>query len=133
MGFGTRITFLFAAALLIATPLSAQTRTRPRAEVTPIVLPPDAGHARLALPVTLPEGLHTQSNKPRDPSVIPTELAIDAPSGVSVAEIVWPEAHDFKVEGLDPLAVFEREFYIGVQLSSVPAAGTKIPAHLRYQ
>jgi thiol:disulfide interchange protein len=140
MGFGIRdsgfgVSFLLATALLlIAGPLSAQTRTRPRAAVTPIVLPADAGHARLALRVTLPEGLHTQSNKPRDPSVIPTELTIDVPAGVTVAEIVWPEAHDFKVEGLDqPLTVFEREFDIGVQLSSVPPADTKIPAHLRYQ
>ncbi len=29
--------------------------------------------------VSLPEGLHTQSNKPRDPLLIPTELTIDAP------------------------------------------------------
>ena len=116
--------------LLVAGAAFAQPPNRPRAEVTPIVL----GGARLALRVTLPEGLHTQSNKPRDPSLIATELAIDAPPGVTVAEIVWPESHDFKVEGLDqPLAVFEREFFIGVQLSSAPAAGAKIPAHLRYQ
>ena len=34
--------------------------------------------------VSLPEGLHTQSNKPRDPLLIPTELTIDAPAGVTV-------------------------------------------------
>jgi len=131
MGFGSPITFLFATLLLIAAPLSAQTRNRPRAEVTPLIL----SETRLALRVTLDEGLHTQSNKPRDPSLIPTELTIDVPSGMSVDEIVWPEAHDFKVEGLDPLAVFEHEFYIGVQLkaASAPPAGTKLQAHLRYQ
>ena len=31
---------------------------------------------RAALQVTLPEGLHVQSNKPRDPSLIPTELTL---------------------------------------------------------
>jgi len=123
---------ILAAALLIAALLSAQTRTRPRAVVTPLVL----SNTRLALHVTLPEGVHTQSHKPRDPSFIPTELAIDAPPGTSVDEIVWPEAQDLKQEGLDqPLAVFEREFYIGVQLKSASplAVGTTIPAHLRYQ
>ena len=128
----SRITFLCAALLLIAAPLAAQTRNRPRAEVTPIVL----SGTRLALRVTLPEGLHTQSNKPRDPSLIPTELTIDAPSGTTVDEIVWPEPQDLKQQGQDqPLAVFEREFYVGVQLKSgAPLApGTRIPAHLRYQ
>ena len=36
---------------------------------------------RLALKVALPEGLHTQSDKPRDPTLIPTVLTIDAPAG----------------------------------------------------
>jgi len=123
---------ILAAVLLMVAPLAAQTRTRPRAEVTPLVL----SDTRLALQVTLPEGVHTQSNKPRDSSFIPTELTIDAPPGTSVDEIVWPAAQDLKQEGLDqPLAVFEREFYVGVQLKSASplAAGTAIPAHLRYQ
>ncbi|HMD34492.1 MAG TPA: protein-disulfide reductase DsbD N-terminal domain-containing protein, partial [Vicinamibacterales bacterium] len=121
---------IVAALLLMTAPLYAQVRNRPRAEVTPLVL----SDTRFALHVTLPEGVHTQSNKPYDPSYIPTEVTIDAPSGITVTEIVWPAAHDFKVEGLDqPLAVFEREFDIGVQLSSRPASGVKIPAHVRYQ
>jgi len=119
-------------ALLVADSASAQRVDRPRATVTPLIL----SDTRLALRVTLPESVHTQSNKPRDPSFIPTELTVDAPPGISVDEIVWPEAQDLKQEGLDqPLAVFEREFYIGVQLkcATPPAAGTRIPAHLRYQ
>ena len=85
---------IIAALLIVAAPLSAQTRAnRPRAVVTPLVqLPADHDHVRLALRVTLPEGVHTQSNKPRDPSLIPTELNIDAPAGVTVDEIVWPPA-----------------------------------------
>ena len=50
-----------------------------------------------------------QSNKPRDPLLIPTELTIDAPAGVTVKEIVFPPSTDLKQVGLDqPLAVFER-------------------------
>ncbi|HYM25984.1 MAG TPA: protein-disulfide reductase DsbD domain-containing protein [Vicinamibacterales bacterium] len=117
------------ALLLTAATLSAQTG-RPQATVTPLVI----SNTRLALRVTLPEGLHTQSNKPRDPSLIPTELTIDTPPGVSVDEIVWPPPQDLKQEGLDQLlAVFEHEFFIGVQLKPAAPADARITAHLRYQ
>ena len=93
--------------------------------------------ARLALKVSLPEGLHTQSDKPRDPTLIPTVLTIDAPAGVTVDEIVFPKATDLKQAGQDqPLAVFEQVFAIGVQIAlapSVPAGDLVIPATLRYQ
>jgi thiol:disulfide interchange protein len=117
---------------------SAQLR-RPKAEVTPLV-ERSGVHAgdtiRVALKVSLPEGLHTQSNKPRDPLLIPTELSFDPPAGVTVNEIVWPPATDFNQAGQDkPLAVFEREFVIGVQLSlpSTAAGNLAVPAKLRYQ
>jgi len=118
--------------------LTAQVR-RPRADVTALVeRQAHAGEsARLALRVALPDGLHTQSNKPRDETLIPTELTIDAPQGVAVKEIVWPPATDLKQAGVDkPLAVFEQTFAIGVELalaSSVPAGDLAIPARLRYQ
>ena len=93
--------------------------------------------ARVALRVSLPDGLHTQSNKPRDPLLIPTELTIDAPVGITVKETVFPPSTDLKQLGQDqPLAVFEQTFAIGVQLAIAPgvAAGTLVvPAHLRYQ
>jgi len=120
-------------------PLSAQLR-RPRAELATLV-ESDAVRAgepvRLALRVSLPEGLHTQSNKPRDPLLIPTVLTVDAPPGVSVDELVWPPATDFAVAGQgQPLAVFEHEFPIGVRLTLAPDVATGdlvVPAHLRYQ
>ena len=86
--------------------------------------------------MSLPEGLHTQSNKPRDPLLIPTELTIDAPSGVTVKEIVFPPSTDLKQAGQDqPLAVFEQTFAIGVQLAIAPAPAGQVavPLHLRYQ
>jgi thioredoxin:protein disulfide reductase len=112
---------------------------RPRAEVTPLVEgPARAGSTvRAALKVTVPEGLHTQSNKPRDKTLIPTTLTIDAPAGVTIGEIVWPPSIDLAQAGADkPLAVFEREFLVGAQLS-LPASATAgdlpVPARLRYQ
>ena len=118
--------------------LDAQPR-RPRADVQPLV--ERSAHAgesvRVALRVSLPEGLHTQSNKPRDENLIPTELTIDAPSGVTVKEIVWPPATDLNQAGADkPLAVFEQTFPIGVELAlaaSVPVGDLAVPARLRYQ
>ncbi len=96
-----------------------------------------SGPVRLALKVSLPEGLHTQSNKPRDPTLIPTVLTIDAHPGATIDEIVFPPSTDLKQAGLDqPLAVFEHEFAIGIQVSlgsDIPLGDFVIPAHLRYQ
>ncbi len=113
--------------------------TRPKADVVPLVEgPARAGStARLALKVSVPEGLHTQSNKPRDPSLIPATLKIDPPPGVTIEEIVWPPATDLKqVTGGTPLAVFEREFLVGAKVSIAPTAAVgdlHVPAKFRYQ
>src|SRR4029077_1940222 len=87
----------------------AQGQTRPVAAIAPSV-ETDAARAgsstRVALTVTLPEGLHIQSNNPRDPSLIAATLTIDAPPGVRVAHLVFPEAKDFTLNGqAEPLAV----------------------------
>jgi thiol:disulfide interchange protein DsbD len=128
---------VLALAVLSTVPVTAQP-SRPRADVTALV--EGSAHpgatVRVALKVALPEGLHTQSNAPRDPLLIPTTLSINAPAGVTVAEIVWPPAIDLHQAGADqPLAVFEREFLVGVRLSlPASAAGAlTVPAKLRYQ
>jgi len=125
--------------LLCATVAAAQLQ-RIRAEVTPL-LESDGVRAgttvRAALTVTLPEHFHVQSNKPRDPDLIATELSVDAPQGVSVKEVVFPATVDFAVQGIaQPLAVFERTFTIGVQLALAPdvkPGALDVPARLRYQ
>jgi len=140
MGRALRSLSLLAAGLVIGTlPMSAQLR-RPRAELKPLAENDGVragGPLRLALQVSLPEGLHTQSNKPRDPLLIPTTLTIDPPPGVTVNEIVWPPSTNFTVAGQDQaLAVFEHEFPIGVAVtlaSTVAAGELVVPAHLRYQ
>jgi thiol:disulfide interchange protein DsbD len=125
--------------VLCARDADAQLR-RPKADVAALTERARA-HAgdtlRLALKVSVPEGLHTQSDQPRDPTLIPTVLTIDVPAGVTVEEVVYPASTDLKQAGQDqPLAVFEREFLIGVQLElgpDVPVGTLRIPAHLRYQ
>src|SRR3982751_5122358 len=132
-----RIAALIVLIAASVTGADAQMR-RPRAEVTPVIA--NAGvhageTARVALKVSLPEGLHPQSNKPRDENLIPTELSVTAPAGVTVKEIVWPPATDLKQNGA-LLAVFEQTFAVGVELaidSSVPPGDLVVPAGLRYQ
>jgi thiol:disulfide interchange protein len=112
----------------------------PRAVVTPLVETAGVAagaSARVALRVVLPPGLHANSNKPRDPSLIPTVLTIAAHDAVTVEEIVYPKAEDLVQKGADqPLSVFEREFYIGAVLKvapGAPAGDLVVPARLRYQ
>jgi len=119
--------------------LNAQLR-RPQATITPLVERPGvhAGDSvRLALQVSLPEGLHTQSNAPLDPTLIPTVLTIAAPAGVAIDEVVYPKTTDLAQTGQDkPLKVFEREFAIGVQVTlapGTPEGDLIVPARLRYQ
>src|SRR5262245_818143 len=112
----------------------------PRATVTPHVetSPAAAGSVtRVALAVELPEKLHVQSDKPRDPLLIPTVLTIDPPAGVKVTTLIFPHPTDFKLEGqAEPLAVFENKFAVGAELElgpGVPAGPLVIPGRLRYQ
>jgi cytochrome c biogenesis protein CcdA len=124
----------------IASPLAdAQTRA-PEATLVPAAQS-DAVHAgsstRVALTVSLPEGLHVQSDQPRDPSLIATVLTIDPPPGVKVTHLVFPRPTDFVVKGLPgALAVFDHEFVAGAELEiagNVAPGDLVIPARLRYQ
>jgi len=133
------VLILCLAIVAAAVSLSAQIR-RPQATVTPLVERPvvlAGGPVRLAVKVSLPESLHTQSNKPLDPTLIPTALTIDAPAGVTVDEIVYPPAMELKQQGLDqPLLVFEHEFVVGAQVTLGPAVAAgdlTLPGRLRYQ
>jgi cytochrome c biogenesis protein CcdA/thiol-disulfide isomerase/thioredoxin len=129
-----------AACLFALTGVVSAQLSRPKADVQPLLESTavhSGGAVRVALRVSLPEGLHTQSNTPRDPNLIPTTLTIDAPPGVVVEEIVFPAATDLKQVGQEqPLAVFERQFVIGVRLTlaaGLPTGELVIPARLRYQ
>ena len=111
-----------------------------KAEVAPLVATDGVAagsELRTALQITLPEGLHTNSNKPRDPSLIPITLTVTAPPGLEVKEIVFPTPTDLVSKGSDqPLSVFERSFAIGVAMTvdaDMPAGEITIPVRLRYQ
>ena len=125
--------------LLCSSPSAIAQLQRIRAELTPLVESDAAPGAsvRAALQVRIPERFHVQSDAPRDPTLIPTVLAIDAPQGVTVKEIVFPEATEFEQIGQpQPLLVFENQFTIGVELEvdgTVPPGRLDVPGRLRYQ
>jgi DsbC/DsbD-like thiol-disulfide interchange protein len=130
-----------AIALAIAAPAPATGQSqRPRAELAPVVdtSPIRAGApAQLSLHVRLPKDIHVQSNKPRDPLLIPTTLTLEPPTGIAVESIDYPAASDLAQPGREePLAVFGSEFTITVKVSvgaGVTAGDVNVPATLRYQ
>jgi thiol:disulfide interchange protein DsbD len=121
--------------------LPAGAQAPAKADVTPLVETMAAApgtDVRAALSVRLPDGLHANSNKPRDPSLIPVTLRFDAlPPGVSVTEVVFPEATDLVQQGAyQPLRVFDGQFVIGAvfHVAADAASGERsIAATLRYQ
>lgn len=134
-----RIVWLAALSVSIWTAVGLAQARPPRAVVTPILeatsVEPGSS-TRAAITVVLPEHLHANANKPRDPSLIPTVLTVSPPDGVVVEEIVYPEAKDLNQKGSAvPLNVYEREFSIGVRFKVAPGAAGDIdvPARLRYQ
>ncbi len=133
--------FPLLAALLAVSVVPGQAQMRKIiAELSPVA-ESDAVHVastvHAALLVKLPDTYHMQSNAPRNPLLIPTRLQLETPAGVRVTELVYPPAIDLKQEDVElPLAVFEREYAIGISLSigaEVAIADLVIPVHLRYQ
>jgi thiol:disulfide interchange protein DsbD len=113
---------------------------RPRAEVTPAVTTsqPKAGSSlALSLKVVLPKDVHVQANKPRDPSLIPTVLALTPPGGVTVDDISYPAPSELaQKDRKETLAVLGPEFTIEIKATlaaGVAAGELKIPGVLRYQ
>lgn len=105
---------------------------------TPIVGPVKAGGTvTVRLSVRLPPDVHVQSDKPRDPSLIPTALTLVPPAGFSVDRITYPKAVDLSQSGrAEPLAVFGGEFIIEARLAAsagIPPGDHQVQATLRYQ
>jgi thioredoxin:protein disulfide reductase len=109
-----------------------------RAEaVTERAAAPPGTILRAALRVTIPDGLHVQSHTPRDPSLIAAKLSFPAVPGIEVREVVYPPSTDLTLPISDlPLAVYEKEMVIGVQLAidkSVTPGAVTVPIDLYYQ
>jgi thiol:disulfide interchange protein DsbD len=92
---------------------------------------------RAAVRVTLEEGWHVNADRPLEDFLIPTELAVSPPDGITVRRIAYPEALMLESEMSEgPMAVFESEFLIGIvlQVGEDVAPGTyPITSTLSYQ
>ncbi len=133
-----------AAVLLFLLPESGSTRGQlvsiPLADLTPLTASDSvrAGEEFLVgTRVRLPDGLHVNSNQPRDPRLIPIVLTVEPTPGVSVLEVVYPEATELEQAGAEePLTVYENDFTIGVRLAlspDMPPGDLTVGSSLRYQ
>ena len=95
------------------------------------------GVQRYAVQLTIPETWHVNAHEPLEEYLIATELTLDAPDGVTVEQIVYPEAELAKFSfSEDEMAVYEGVVNIGVQIRVAESAALgeqSIPASVRYQ
>jgi hypothetical protein len=128
------------AATLLLTSAAAAQMLRPDIKVAAAPLAGTVkagGTVTVRLSVRLPKDVHVQSDKPRDPTVIPTVLTLAPPAGFSIDRIIYPKAVDLSQSGrAEPLAVFGGEFIIEARLAAgerIPAGDHQVQATLRYQ
>lgn len=118
---------------------AAQARPpKPDVAATPAALSAAAGTiAKATLTVKLPDDIHVQSDKPRDPLLIATALTIKPPDGITIDHIAYPKPTDLAQPGRnEPLAVFSGTFTIDAFLKIGAEAKTgdaTVPGQLRYQ
>ena len=101
----------------------------------------DAVHAdseiSAALGVKLEESWHVNSNQPLEDFLIPTVLELTPPAGITVKQVIYPEAILLESAMLgDQMAVFESEFVIWARLAvggDVEPGRYAIPGTLQYQ
>jgi cytochrome c biogenesis protein CcdA len=110
------------------------------AEATAVAIPgavKPGATVRARVDVKVAPGFHVQSDKPRDPSLIPLTLTFEAPAGITIGKLAFPPPKDFVLKGSDqPLAVFEGAFIIDAELivsKDHPGGEVTVPARLRYQ
>jgi DsbC/DsbD-like thiol-disulfide interchange protein len=67
----------------LASWLSLRARVEPERLAT-------GGRGRLIVEVGIPEGCHIESHQPSEPFLIPTELLVEPPEGMTVGAVVYP-------------------------------------------
>lgn len=72
------------------------------------------GEIKLAFKISIKDGWHINSEKPKEDYLIPTEITIDSDIMVQQSKIFYPKAKEIKFDFSDiPLSVFEGDIYIG--------------------
>ena len=138
-GIAVRALIATVALLLVSSQIAVAQLRGIKAELTPLVESDAApgSPVRAALQVRIPERFHVQSDAPRDPTLIPTVLTVDAPEGVTVGEIVFPTCDRVQSDRPVPTAagvrarVHDRRSVRCLRDRADRATG--VPARLRYQ
>ena len=80
--------------------------------------------ATAALRFRVADGYHINSNKPKSELLIPTELKLEAPAGVRLGAVSYPEGSEFALS-FDPtekLSVYSGEFVVTAKLNALRGA-----------
>jgi DsbC/DsbD-like thiol-disulfide interchange protein len=137
----TQLIFSLAFLVLPATLYSSPTpQSAPNIGVSGSLSPSKARRGRTVqgtIVMDIPRGYHVNSNKPLEKFLIPTQLKIDAPSGVRVGPILYPRALLRTLKfSKNRVAVFEGRTTIRFTVT-VPAGfssnSAELKARLRYQ
>ena len=81
------------------------------------------------------DGLHINSHKPLDKSLIRTELIVEEPPGIDVETVTFPagEAYATKAFPGHPLSVYTGELVLHARIVGRKRGEHMMPAALRYQ
>src|SRR5438874_5162823 len=117
-GVGRFMESLFVAIALMSFPLAGLAEKIPgeaasldKVEIQGEVKP--GGNIVAVVHVKLEKNWHVQSNKPSEPSYIPTVLNLSPTPGVKPGTIKYPEGKSEKVQGIEkPLSVYDGDFQI---------------------
>ncbi len=98
---------------------------------------PRGGEVRVAVAVDIREPWHVNAHELDDEFLVPTELRFDAPPGVRVRAVVYPEGHEKKLDFAEkPMMLYDGRVLIGAVLAvdtTVADGELVVPATLTYQ
>lgn len=88
----------------------------------------------VTLTFRIQDGLHVNSHTPHSTYLIPTTLTLDAPAGLRVTGMEYPQARDYRFDFApkDALSVYTGDLPIQIHLQARPGTYS-VSAKLRYQ
>lgn len=93
---------------------------------------------QVAVVVNIADGFHMNSHKPSDAYLIATTLTPELPTGITLADTIYPAGHaeKFSFSPNEPLDVYTRSVTLRLKLSAqaaAPLGRASIPMVLRFQ
>jgi thioredoxin:protein disulfide reductase len=98
---------------------------------------PQGGSAQIAIQIKIAQPWHINANPASEEFLVPTEVALQLPTGVTLRGIVYPPGVEKKLEFADaPLRLYEGVAYVGAVMDvadDVPLGASTIQATVTYQ